>query len=110
MFWHLGLTGFVCAVKRACWLQADVQPTHVTQPYRHKYSLRPRVHEAHVHQHAAVRFSLLWAPTSQALGMALEKHADVAWPLVLEALRAAQADHLAGTGTGLAPGGHLALL
>ena len=52
------------------------------------------------------RFSLLWAPTSQALGMALERHADVAWPLVLGALRAAQADHLAGTGAGLAPGEH----
>ena len=50
------------------------------------------------------RFSLLWSPTSQALGMALEKHADVAWPLVLGALRDAQADHLGGTGAGLAPG------
>jgi hypothetical protein len=37
--------------------------------------------------------------------MALQKHADVAWPLMLAALRDTQADLLAGRGAGMAAGG-----
>ncbi|BDA46528.1 probable small subunit processome component 20 homolog [Coccomyxa sp. Obi] len=45
-----------------------------------------------------VRFSMLWAPASEALGMALKSNADVAWPLILDALRAWQAEFLSGSG------------
>lgn len=45
-----------------------------------------------------LRFSLLWAPTVEGLGVALRTNADVAWPHVLEALRAWQAEFLSGAG------------
>ncbi len=41
---------------------------------------------------------MLWAPASGALGMALKSNADVAWPLILDALRTWQSEFLSGAG------------
>ena len=49
---------------------------------------------------ARARFSMLWAPVSAALGVALGAAPNVAWPLVLRALADTQADFLAGRGGG----------
>ncbi|KAK9818396.1 hypothetical protein WJX72_012002 [[Myrmecia] bisecta] len=43
-----------------------------------------------------IRFSMLWKPCADAVGMALAKHAASAWPLILSQLTAAQAAFLAG--------------
>ena len=52
----------------------------------------------------ACRFSLLWAPAAEALGMALKQHSDIAWPLIISALARTQTELLAGRGAGQAPG------
>ncbi len=52
----------------------------------------------------ACRFSLLWAPAAEALGMALKQHPDIAWPLMFSALARTQTELLAGRGAGQAPG------
>lgn len=50
---------------------------------------------------------MLWAPASEALGMALKSNADVAWPLILDALQSWQAQFLSGSGKPhTAPGTH----
>ena len=46
----------------------------------------------------------MWAPAAEALGMALSQHADIAWPLILQALSQTQAELLSGHGAGQAPG------
>ena len=50
------------------------------------------------------RFSLLWAPAAEALGMALKQHPGTAWPLIFSALSSTQKELLSGHGAGLAPG------
>ena len=50
------------------------------------------------------RFSLLWAPAAEALGMALKQQPDTAWPLIFSALSSTQEELLSGHGAGLAPG------
>ena len=41
---------------------------------------------------------------AEALGMALKQHADIAWPLIFQALARTQAELLSGHGAGQAPG------
>lgn len=50
------------------------------------------------------RFSLLWVPAAEALGMALKQHPDIAWQLIFSVLARTQAELLSGHGAGQAPG------
>ena len=56
------------------------------------------------------RFSLIWAPAAEALGMALKQHQAIAWPLIFSALAQTQAELLSGHGAGQAPGTSLPLI
>ncbi len=56
------------------------------------------------------RFSLIWAPAAEALGMALKQHQTTAWSLIFSALARTQTELLSGHGAGQSPGTSLPLI